>query len=108
MASRTNTATLMTSPTAACSNSILALPARPADPSRPSEVDPVADDRAGHAVATAPAAAELGPDDRDDLHARLAEQGVGQGVAVVGEDHARIQGDGAAVAGPEGEGVDAV
>jgi hypothetical protein len=49
----------------------------------------VADDRAGHAMAAAAAAAELGADDGDDLDALLAQQRVGVGVAVVGEDHAR-------------------
>src|SRR5690349_20388175 len=52
------------------------------------EVDRVADQRAGHAVAAAAAAAEFGADDGDDLDSGLAEQGIGAGVAVVGEHHA--------------------
>ena len=52
------------------------------------EVDRVADQRAGHAVAAAAAAAELGADDGDDLDSRLTQQGIGAGVAVVGEHHA--------------------
>jgi hypothetical protein len=52
------------------------------------EVDRVADQRAGHAVAASAAAAELGADDGDDLDSGLAQQGVGAGVAVVGEHHA--------------------
>ena len=39
-------------------------------------------------MAAAAAAAELGADDGDDLDAFLAQQRVGVGVAVVGEDHA--------------------
>ena len=39
-----------------------------------SEVDRVADDRAGHAVAAAATAAQLGADDRDHLDAGLAQQ----------------------------------
>ena len=53
------------------------------------EVHGIADQRAGHAVAAAAAAAELGADDRDDLDPGLAQQGIGAGVAVVGEYHAR-------------------
>src|SRR5262249_22204397 len=57
------------------------------------EVHAVADERAGHAVAAAAAAAEFGADDGDDLDAGLAQQGIGTGVAVVGEDHAGCDGD---------------
>jgi hypothetical protein len=53
--------------------------------------DRVPNQRAGHAVAAAAPAAELGANDRDDLHARLAQLGVGPGVAVVGEHHAGRQ-----------------
>ena len=53
----------------------------------------VADDRAGHAVAAAAASAQFGPDDGDDLDAGLAQQRVGVGVAVVGEDDAGFDGD---------------
>src|SRR5262245_34634489 len=49
----------------------------------------IADDWAGHAVAAAPAAAQLGPDDGDDLDAFFTQQRVRVGVAVVGENHAR-------------------
>src|SRR5690349_12882530 len=59
-----------------------------------SEVDGVADDRAGHAVATTATPAELGPDDGDHLDSGLSEQRVGQGVAVVGEHDAGFDGDG--------------
>src|SRR5215468_3334550 len=53
----------------------------------------IADYRAGHAVATAAAPAEFGADDRDDLDPGLAQQGIGAGVAVVGDHHAGCQGD---------------
>ena len=56
-------------------------------------VDRVADDRAGHAVPAAAAAAELGADDGDHLDTRLAQQRIGVGVAVVGEHHTRFDGD---------------
>ena len=69
---------------------------------RPSVVHGVADDRAGHAVAAAAAAAELGADDRDDLDALLAQQRVGVGVAVVGEHHARRGADEVGAAVPLG------
>jgi hypothetical protein len=52
------------------------------------EVHGVADQRAGHAVTAATAAAELGADNGDDLDPGLAQQGIGAGVAVVGEYHA--------------------
>jgi hypothetical protein len=48
----------------------------------------IADYRAGHAVAAAAAPAEFGADDRDDLDPGLAQQGIGAGVAVVGEHRA--------------------
>src|SRR5687768_13183322 len=67
-------------------------------PCASSVVDRVAGDGAGHAVAAAAAAAELGADDGDDLDSGLAEQGVGGGVAVVGEDHAGLDGDGVVAA----------
>src|SRR5687767_3668314 len=51
----------------------------------------VAEDRAGHAVPAAAAAAEFLAADGDDLDARLAEQRVGVGVAVVPDDHARLE-----------------
>ena len=56
---------------------------------RLSEIHRVADDRAGHAMTAATAAAEFGTDDGDDFDAFLAQQGVGVHVAVVGVDHAR-------------------
>src|SRR6516164_9732959 len=52
------------------------------------EVHRIADYRAGHAVAAAAAPAEFGADDRDDLDPGLAQQGIGAGVAVIGEHHA--------------------
>ena len=48
----------------------------------------------------AAAAAQLGADDRDDLDAGLAQQRVGDGVAVVGEDDARLDRDGVVAAVP--------
>src|SRR5215831_14575470 len=50
-------------------------------------------DRAGHAVATATALAQLEPLDRDHLDAGLAQRGVGAGVALVGDDHAGLERD---------------
>ena len=41
----------------------------------------------------AAAAAELEALDRDDLDARLAQRGVGAGVALVGDDDAGLEGD---------------
>ena len=46
------------------------------------------------------AAAELGADDRDHLDAGLAQQCVGERVAVVGEDDAGLEGDGVVAAVP--------
>src|SRR5215472_12515424 len=57
------------------------------------EIDRIADQRAGHAVPAAAAAAQFGADDGDDLDPGLAQQGVGAGVAVVGEHHAGGDGD---------------
>src|SRR5215468_5258325 len=54
-----------------------------------SVIDRLAHDRAGHAMAAAAAAAELGADDGDDLDAFLAQERVGVGVAVVGENDTR-------------------
>ena len=51
-------------------------------------------------MAAAAAAAELGADDGDHLDPGLAQQRVGQGVAVVGEDHAGLEGDGVVAAVP--------
>src|SRR2546430_17625551 len=51
------------------------------------EIDAVARQGAGHAVAAAAAAAQLGADDGDDVDTGLAQQGVGVGVAVVGDDN---------------------
>src|SRR5215472_5922164 len=51
------------------------------------EIDRVADQRAGHAVPAAAAAAQFGTDDRDDLDPGLAQQRIGAGVAVISEDH---------------------
>src|SRR5690349_6502596 len=53
----------------------------------------VADDRTGHAVASAAAATELLPGDRVDLDAGFLELEVGGLVALVGDDHARGQRD---------------
>src|SRR5215813_2409788 len=53
----------------------------------------IADYRACHAVAAAAAPAEFRADDRDDLDPGLAQQGIGAGVAVVGEHHAGGDGD---------------
>src|SRR6478672_454093 len=55
-------------------------------------LDRIADDRTGHAVTAAPAAAQLSADDGDHLHAGLAEQRIGVRVAVVGEHHTRLDG----------------
>ena len=54
----------------------------------PLEVHGIADYRARHAVAAAAAPAEFGADDGDDLDSGLTQQGIGAGVAVVGEHHA--------------------
>src|SRR5215475_1778367 len=48
-------------------------------------------DRAGHAVTAAAAAAELGATDRDYLDPLLPEEGIGGDIAVVGNDHARLE-----------------
>src|SRR5690349_11604591 len=50
-------------------------------------------DGAGHAVPTAPPSTELGADDLDHLDAGLAQQRVRRGVAVVGDDDARLDGN---------------
>src|SRR5690606_15388270 len=55
---------------------------------RSASVCRVADDRTGHAVAAATAAAELGAGNRDDLDAGLPQQRIGVDVAIVGEDDA--------------------
>src|SRR5688500_6056767 len=49
----------------------------------------VAHDRAGHAVPAATAAAEFGAGARAHLDAFLAQQRIGVGVEVIGEDDAR-------------------
>ena len=49
--------------------------------------------RAGHAVPTASALAELEAGDLDDLDPGLAHLGDGVGVALVGDDHAGLEGD---------------
>src|SRR5438105_188968 len=49
----------------------------------------IADDRAGHAMPAAAAAAQFGAGDRDDFDALLAQQRVGIHVAIIGEDHTR-------------------
>ncbi len=79
-------------------NGIALLTSRIASSAR-SVVDRIPDDRAGHAVPAAAAAAEFRADDRDHLDAFLAQQRVGVRVAVVGVDHARRRADevGAAV-----------
>ena len=59
----------------------------------PSGVERVAQDRTGHAPATAAAAAQFAGIDGDDLHPGLTQGGVGQGVAVVADDHARLERD---------------
>src|SRR3954453_8199846 len=56
-------------------------------------LDWVADNRAGHAVAAASSSAQFRSDDGDDLDPGLAQQRVGVGVAVIGEDNARFDGD---------------
>src|SRR4029079_17225426 len=56
-------------------------------------LDRVADDRTGHAVAAAAAATQFRPDDGDDLDPGPAQQRIGMGVAVVGEDDSRFDGD---------------
>jgi len=55
---------------------------------RSSIVNPIASQRAGHAVTSAPPATKFGTDDRDDLDAFLAQQGVRERVAIVCEDNA--------------------
>src|SRR5262249_34104116 len=50
-------------------------------------------ERAGHAVGAAASTTELEALDRDHLDAGLAQLRVGVGVALVGHDHARLQGD---------------
>src|SRR5262252_9542943 len=45
-------------------------------------------DRAGHASRSAPAAAELGADDRHDVNALVPEVAICRRVALVAEDHA--------------------
>src|SRR5215212_3212304 len=54
-------------------------------------VDRVAQDRAGHAAAPATSAAQLARGNGDDLDARLAEQGVGEGVPVVADDDTGLE-----------------
>src|SRR5262249_59846110 len=49
-------------------------------------------DRAGHAVTAAAAAAEFAATDRDHLDPLLPEEGVGVDVAVIGDDHPRLDG----------------
>ena len=44
-------------------------------------------------MAAATAAAELGPANRDDFDAGLAQQRVGVGVAIIGDDDSRLQGN---------------
>src|SRR4051812_37941145 len=61
--------------------------------SRVSAVEWVADDRASHAVTAAAAAAEFGTDDGDDFHACLAQDRVGVGISVVGDNHAGLDRD---------------
>src|SRR4051794_35664190 len=56
-------------------------------------LDRGADDRARHAVPSTAAATQFGPDDGDDLHPGLTQQGVGVGVAVVSEHHTGLHGD---------------
>src|SRR5215218_10899469 len=51
----------------------------------------LAPDRAGHAMAAAAAAAELAAPDGDDFDTGLAQERVGVGVAVVGDDDARLE-----------------
>jgi hypothetical protein len=51
-------------------------------------------------VSAAAATSELGADDRDDLDARLPQECVGERVAVVREDHARLQRHGVVAAVP--------
>src|SRR4051794_1832762 len=60
---------------------------------RPRSVHDVPCQRARHAVASAAAAAQLGTDDGDHLDAGPAQQGVGVGVAVIGEDHPGFDGN---------------
>src|SRR4029079_5676984 len=60
---------------------------------KPHGSDPVSLDRAGHAVATTAALAELEALDLDALHAGLAHARDRVGVALVGDDHAGLDGD---------------
>src|SRR3954452_14755238 len=55
--------------------------------------DRVADYRTRHAVPAAAALAELEPLDRDDLDAGLTHLGDRVGVALVGDDHTRLERD---------------
>src|ERR1044072_7324378 len=51
----------------------------------------VAQDGAGHAAAAAAAPAEVSGGDGDALHARLAQERVGEGVAVVADDDTGLE-----------------
>src|SRR6185312_9995398 len=62
------------------------------EPSQGSERG-VAFDRAGHAVATAAALAELEARNGDHFDTGLAQGGIGAGVAFVGDDHAGLERD---------------
>src|SRR4051794_19924093 len=53
----------------------------------------VTQERTRHAVTAAAALAQLEPLDGDDLDARRAHLVDGVGVALVGDDHARLEGD---------------
>src|SRR3954468_7427024 len=66
--------------------------ARPQRPSWPSEGVP--GHRAGHAARAAPAAAELGPGDPDDLDTGRLQRLVGDRVPLVGHREPRRQGEG--------------
>ncbi len=57
------------------------------------EGDGIANQGAGHAVSAAPPAAELGPDNGDDLNPGFAQLGVRPGAAVIGDHHPGGQGD---------------
>src|SRR4029453_7494231 len=74
--------------------------ARPAAPTvgcrpspHPAFLERVTDQRAGHAVPTAAALAQLETLDGDDLDAGLAHLGDRVGVALVGDDHAGLERD---------------
>jgi hypothetical protein len=56
-------------------------------------IERIPDDRAGHAVAAASAAAEPAAGDRDDFDAGLAQPQIGMRVPVVREDCARLDRD---------------